>query len=105
MGKMTDRTDNVAQRLEHIFARLFPGVEARHIRRASIHSVRDWDAIATLSLIVEVEDEFGLAIGFDAAEDIETFGDLYCAVIRTRPLPFPTGFPPGCSGGGPTLPR
>lgn len=85
---MNTMTDDVAERLELIFVRLFPCLESTDIRRASVHTVRDWDAIATLSLIVEAEDEFGLAIGFDAADDIETFEDLCYSVICTRLSPF-----------------
>lgn len=92
---MNTLTDDVAQRLERIFARLFPYLEGGDIRHASVHTVRDWDAIATLSLIVEAEDEFGLAIGFDAAEDIETFDDLYYSVICTRLAPFSSAWAGG----------
>lgn len=81
-------TDDVAQRLELVVARLFPCLEGKDIRRASIHTVRDWDAIATLSLIVEAEDEFGLEIGFEVAEDIETFQDLCESVMHARLSPF-----------------
>lgn len=93
---MNTMTDDVARRLEVIFARLFPFLEGRDIRRAAVGTVRDWDAIATLSLIVEAEDEFGLAIGFDAAEDIETFDDLYYSVICARLSPFSSAW----AGGG-----
>lgn len=90
--------DDVGQRLEMIFTRLFPYLEGADVHSASIYTVRDWDPIATLSLIVEAEDEFGLDIGFEAAEDIETFGDLYRTVIRTRLAPFSGSLPPGWVG-------
>lgn len=87
--------DEVGRRLEMIFVRLFPHVEPADVPDASIFSVPEWDSMATLSLIVEAEDEFGLTIGFDAAEDIETFDDLYRTVIRTRRSPLAALFPPG----------
>lgn len=80
---MGSAMDDVRPRIEMIFARLFPGLDGDDILGASIYSVRDWDSIATLSLIVEAEDEFGISIGFDAAEDIETFGDLCRTVVQT----------------------
>lgn len=74
-------SDELTPRIEMIFTRLFPELREAEIFRASIHSVREWDEIATLSLIVEAEDEFGISIGFESADDIESFVDL-CDAVR-----------------------
>ncbi|HQU12261.1 MAG TPA: acyl carrier protein, partial [Acidiphilium sp.] len=55
---------------------------------ASMTSVRDWDSIATLSLIVEAEEEFGITIGLDSADVVESFDDLCGVVVRSRRISF-----------------
>ncbi|ABQ31906.1 acyl carrier protein [Acidiphilium multivorum] len=82
--RMADQADDVSARVGMIFARLFPDLAPTEIARASTRTVRAWDSITTLSLIVEAEDEFGIVIGFDRMAAIESFSDLCHIVARLR---------------------
>ena len=82
--RMADQADDVSARVGMIFARMFPDLAPTEIERASTRSVRAWDSIATLSLIVEAEEEFGITIGFDRLAAIESFSDLCHLVARLR---------------------
>ncbi len=82
--RMADQPDDIATRVAMIFARLVPDLPQSEIPVASMRSVRDWDSIATLSLIVEAEEEFGITIGFDSADVVESFDDLCRIVLRRR---------------------
>ncbi len=86
--RMTEQSDDVAARVAMIFARLFPDLAPNEIPAASMTSVRDWDSIATLSLIVEAEEEFGITIGLDSADVVESFDDLCRVVVRNRRISF-----------------
>lgn len=67
--------------LSEIFARLFEDMTPADAPFASIATVPDWDGLTTLSLVVEAEDTFGLDLGFDLAEEITSFADLYAHVV------------------------
>ena len=74
-------TAAVHRHLAEIFARLFEDMTPAAAPFASIDTVPDWDGLTTLSLVVEAEDEFGIELGFDLAEEITTFTDLYAHVV------------------------
>ena len=81
-GEVTEITmDTVRHRLSDIFARLFEDLAPEDARGASVATIPDWDGLTTLSLIVEAEDEFGIDLGFDMAEEIMSFSDLYDQVL------------------------
>jgi len=60
-------------RLAGCFAAVFPGLSASEIKSASSMSVSDWDSVAGVALLSEVEEEFG--IGIDA-EDLSRFNSF-----------------------------
>lgn len=69
--------------LSDIFACLFDDVTPADAPLASIATVPDWDGLTTLSLVVEAEDTFDIELGFDLAEEITSFADLYTHVVMT----------------------
>lgn len=73
--------DSSQHRLSNIFARLFEDVGPEDARCASIATIPDWDGLTTLSLIVEAEDEFDIDLGFDLADEILSFSDLFAHVV------------------------
>lgn len=81
--------DCVEDRLAGVFVRMFEGVDLLTAPHATFGTVRDWDSIAHLSLIVETEEEFGVEIGFEVADDIDCFEDLYRLVVARLEGPFP----------------
>lgn len=81
-GNLTEMTmQTVQHQLSDIFVRLFEDMAPEDVRHASITTIPDWDAMTTLSLIVEAEDTFGIDLGFDVADEIMSFSDLYAHVV------------------------
>jgi len=73
--------DEVELQLAFILQKYFLEVDIHSAPYASIHTIRGWDSFTTLSLILEVEDRFGVTIGFASVEAIESFGDIYDLVM------------------------
>lgn len=81
-GNLTETTmQTVQHQLSDIFVRLFEDMAPEDVRQASVTTIPDWDAMTTLSLIVEAEDTFGIDLGFDVADEIMSFSDLYAHVV------------------------
>jgi acyl carrier protein len=68
--------DNVEQRLQTVFAAVFPDLPAEKIRTASQESVATWDSIAAITLINLIEEEFGIEMDFDDVADLTSFSRI-----------------------------
>ena len=63
-------------RLMQCFAAVFPGLEPDAIAQASPETVPAWDSIAHVTLMVVVEQEFGVAVAPEEIEYLASFGAL-----------------------------
>ena len=68
--------DNVEQRLETVFATVFPELPADRIKSASQDSVQTWDSVAAITLINLIEEEFEIEMDFDQVADLTSFSAI-----------------------------
>lgn len=68
--------DNVEQRLETVFATVFPDLPPREIKSASQDSVQAWDSVAAITLINLIEEEFEIEMDFDQVADLTSFSAI-----------------------------
>ena len=73
-------------RLTQCFAAVFPGLDPAAIAHASPETVPAWDSIAHVTLMVVVEQEFGVAVPPEEIEHLASFGALldYVSAATTR---------------------
>ncbi len=68
--------DNIEQRLETIFATVFPDLPAGKIKSASQESVESWDSVAAITLINLIEEEFEIQMDFDDVAELTSFSKI-----------------------------
>ena len=62
---MTDSGD-VERQLDEIFMSIFPFLSEDLVRQVSMDSTREWDSLATLTLISLIEEDFGPVVDAEA---------------------------------------
>ena len=72
-----------AERLAKCFSLVFPNLSADEIRRATVHSVPEWDSLANINLICVLEEEFAIALETSDLEELTSF-DLVLYYIDNR---------------------
>jgi acyl carrier protein len=65
--------DEKEVRLTGCFLAVFPEISAREITKASSNSVQNWDSMASVALLTEVEEEFGIIIEGDDLARFNSF--------------------------------
>ena len=65
--------DEKKVRLTGCFLAVFPEISAREITKASSNSVQNWDSMASVALLTEVEEEFGIIIEGDDLARFNSF--------------------------------
>ena len=68
--------DNLEQRLENVFATVFPDLPPNKIRTASQDSVETWDSVAAITLLNLIEEEFGVQMEFEDIGDLTSFSSI-----------------------------
>jgi acyl carrier protein len=58
------------------FRAVFPGLSENEIRQASPHTVAVWDSVATLNILVLVQEEFGVEFGETDLECLTSFQEI-----------------------------
>jgi acyl carrier protein len=69
--------DNIEQRLETIFATVFPDLLANQIKSASQESVESWDSVAAITLMNLIEEEFEIEMDFDDVAELTSFSKIH----------------------------
>lgn len=69
--------DNIDQRLENIFATVFPDLPAQRIKSASQDSVESWDSVAAITLMNLIEEEFEIEMDFDDVAELTSFSKIH----------------------------
>jgi acyl carrier protein len=64
------------ERLTKCFAAVFPTLSADEIAAATPETVDAWDSIANVTLLVVVEQEFGIAVAPEDFEQLTSFAAL-----------------------------
>jgi acyl carrier protein len=65
--------DERKMRLVGCFSAVFPELSTEEITEASSDSVKAWDSVAGVSLLAEVEEEFGISIETDDLARFNSF--------------------------------
>ena len=68
--------NNLEQRLESVFATVFPDLSPEQIKSASQDSVQAWDSVAAITLINLIEEEFEIEMDFDQVADLTSFAAI-----------------------------
>ncbi len=66
----------VETRLEKCFAAVFPELPPSKISAASQETVRNWDSLATATLMNVIEEEFGLTLDLDELTQLTSFASV-----------------------------
>jgi acyl carrier protein len=74
-----------AQRLEKCFSLVFPNLSSDQIRRATVHSVPEWDSLANINLICLLEEEFAITLEASDLENLSSFEQVLNHVESCHP--------------------
>ncbi len=74
--------NEIRSRLIRCFAAVFPQVPEEHIPTARQDSTEGWDSIATVTLFALIEQEFGIELGFEELENLESFTRIHDCLSR-----------------------
>ena len=66
----------VEQRLESVFAVVFPDLSPEQIQSASQDSVETWDSVAAITLMNLIEEAFGIEMDFGDVAELTTFSQI-----------------------------
>jgi acyl carrier protein len=68
--------DEIEKRLAACFSMVLPELAPAEIGRASVTSVESWDSVATVTLLVVVEEEFGINIDVEDPARFNSFKSI-----------------------------
>jgi acyl carrier protein len=74
-------TDDIYKRLQGIFDNVFME-EVRVTPELSANDVDEWDSVTHVSLVLAVEEEFGLRFRVGEVESAKNLGDLVNLIAR-----------------------
>jgi len=69
--------NEIRARLNRCFAAVFPDLSRNQCETATVQSVKDWDSIATVTLVGLVEEEFACSIALEDLPNLDSFEKLY----------------------------
>ncbi len=69
--------ERLNKRLSRIFNKTFPSVDVAAAADATVDNVAGWDSIATLTLFMQCEEDFGIKLGYDRIAETKSFADLF----------------------------
>lgn len=59
--------------LIEIFRNVFPNLTDDEIRAATAENVGSWDSIASVNLFLQIQQEFGITVDFEAAASLMSY--------------------------------
>lgn len=74
-----------AERLTKCFSLVFPNLPLNEIRRATVHSVAEWDSLANINLISLLEEEFAITLESSDLERLTSFELVLDHIERRHP--------------------
>ncbi|MEK6628249.1 MAG: acyl carrier protein [Bdellovibrionota bacterium] len=72
---------NVRNRMTAVFCRIF-NIDLILTDEMTARDVPEWDSLAHIGLIIEIEDEFGLKFTVDDISDLKNVGEMIELVDR-----------------------
>ena len=76
--------DVLKARLAQCFCATFPNLKADEAETADMDSVEAWDSLASVNLLVAVEEEFGLTIPPDEYDHLSSFSGFYEVLLNAK---------------------
>jgi acyl carrier protein len=73
----------IPQRLAQCFSAAFPGLRESEIYSASVETVARWDSTAAIVLASLIEEEFHIAIDYEALPELTSF-DLILDFLKAQ---------------------
>jgi acyl carrier protein len=73
-------------RLVEVFGAVFPGLAEAEIPKASPESVSGWDSLASATLLTVLEEEFGVDIPPEDADQLVSFERVLAYLERQLPV-------------------
>ncbi len=67
---------NIVLRLVKCFQIVFPDLTEEEAASASQISVKEWDSVATITLVNVIEDEFQIEMDMDALAEFDSFAAI-----------------------------
>ena len=75
--------NDLEQRLTKCFSTVFPAVPPADIAGASMKTVKEWDSAAAITLVMVMEEEFGISLDFEVLPELDSFRKI-ASYLGTR---------------------
>lgn len=69
--------NDIAARLTRCFSAVFPSIPERQIATASLETVEGWDSVAAATLVVTIEEEFGIQFEVEALGNLSSYQSIF----------------------------
>ena len=69
--------NDIAARLTRCFSAVFPNIPAEQIATASLETVEGWDSVAAATLVVTIEEEFGIEFEVEVVGDLSSYQSIF----------------------------
>jgi len=83
--------DETRSRLVKCFSAIFPGLSTREISQAAPESTDGWDSLASVTLLLMIEEEFGIEVDIESIDDFTSFEQILAYLqkkqAKTHTLP------------------
>jgi len=75
----------VESRLIRCFSSVFPGLTAEELRAASAQAVGAWDSLSGVTLVVVIQEEFGVDIDPEVLPQLDSFEAFSAFLNQSSP--------------------
>jgi acyl carrier protein len=65
--------NDVRERVSRCFSVVFPELNGDQFTAASVETIKEWDSVATVTLVALLEEEFGIQFDLDAIDHFTSF--------------------------------
>ncbi|MGL4954357.1 MAG: acyl carrier protein [Cetobacterium sp.] len=72
------------KKLQDIFRDVFDEEELEITKETTARDIDDWDSFAQISLIVDIEKEFGVKFNLDEVTELKNVGDMLDLIEKKR---------------------
>lgn len=69
--------NDIAARLTRCFSAVFPSIPEQQIATASLDTVEGWDSVAAATLVVTIEEEFGIQFEVEALDNLSSYQSIF----------------------------
>ena len=73
---------DVRNRMNTVFRRVFDDNNILLLDEMTARDIKEWDSLNHISLIIEIEEEFGLTFTVDDISDLKNVGEMIALVER-----------------------